>query len=405
MYVSLELEWLEDRRLLSGFSGPSRLFPPPAAPLSQQRDDGARLERPAPGSDDRIGQVRPDNRGPGSGDRLGEPRPDNRGPGSGDRLGEMRPDNRGPGSGDQSRPAEIRQDAPPTNNQTSLVSNSPRSDSSGPGNGSTTPRTENRDTSSSNSGQRQVPQSTTDNSRGSSTRSGSSAPQVDAGRTPTDPRAAQFVANAQADAPSEQQFLPPPPPGRDGRPGPRERPDPTLTQESQPPRDVLPQGLRPEAIAAALAAQAPLPGSPTNSANQEYRGFHEWAQRAGIDLGAVGVLPRLPATALPGTTNLEEPGVAAPTETTSSTPAETLGLLPVVDFQALESGVRQFLNQLDDLAAPLVNLTGVKRLSPWLVALIAAGAACEITRRQLRQNARQLVFAQDFLDHGTTRTW
>lgn len=394
-----QLECLEDRRLLSGFSGSSSLLPPPSAPTPDHHDDGVRLDRHGPGGEDHNARPRQDNRGPGSGDRVGDFRPDQRGPGDGSRPVEQRQDNRGPGNNDQPRQPVQQQTGSSAAAVSSQIPVAARGDSSGPGNNSgTAPRTENQGNSANE--QRQLTQTSN-----SSNRVGSSEPQSSNGRTgSSETQPVQFAQDNRV-VPPEAQL--PPPGAQDGRPGPRGRPDPALFRDGLAARESMLPGIRPEAIAGALGLQPQLLTPTTPNTPQDYRGLHEWAHRAGIDLDGVRFLPQLPwIPEVPGTVvSGGEPGAATPPETATTTPAETLGFLPVIDFQALESGVRQFLNQLDDLAAPLVNLTGVRQLSPWLVALIAAGAACEITRRQVRYNARQMVFAQDFLDRGTTQTW
>jgi hypothetical protein len=60
-------------------------------------------------------------------------------------------------------------------------------------------------------------------------------------------------------------------------------------------------------------------------------------------------------------------------------------MLPPLDLSALEHGMREFLQQLEQLSAPA---TGSGRgLSLWLLAGAAAVTACEIARRQLRRSA------------------
>jgi hypothetical protein len=63
-----------------------------------------------------------------------------------------------------------------------------------------------------------------------------------------------------------------------------------------------------------------------------------------------------------------------------------LTLLPALDLSALELGMQQFLEQLENLGPRLVR-DGDATLPPWpwIVALTAAATACEIARRELRR--------------------
>jgi len=63
-----------------------------------------------------------------------------------------------------------------------------------------------------------------------------------------------------------------------------------------------------------------------------------------------------------------------------------LAALPSVELAALETGLRQFLAQLEAAGRDLTGDDG-DGLGPWLVAAGAAAAACEIARRQLRRQA------------------
>jgi hypothetical protein len=56
-----------------------------------------------------------------------------------------------------------------------------------------------------------------------------------------------------------------------------------------------------------------------------------------------------------------------------------------VDAARLQAGIRSFLDRLDHLGTSLVSTPSVVVLSCWVVAVAAAGTACEIVRRQSKR--------------------
>jgi hypothetical protein len=64
--------------------------------------------------------------------------------------------------------------------------------------------------------------------------------------------------------------------------------------------------------------------------------------------------------------------------------------LPRMDLSSLELGMRQFLEQVDDLGQRIQDTSG-PGLYPWIVSVAAAAVACEIARRQLKQPAGEPI--------------
>src|SRR5262249_46246878 len=56
-----------------------------------------------------------------------------------------------------------------------------------------------------------------------------------------------------------------------------------------------------------------------------------------------------------------------------------------LDLATVEQAIQNFFNQLTDLDAQLVGGSTAKTLVPWLLALTAAGVACELARRHVKQ--------------------
>jgi hypothetical protein len=56
-----------------------------------------------------------------------------------------------------------------------------------------------------------------------------------------------------------------------------------------------------------------------------------------------------------------------------------------MDLSAVQQGMRRFLDQLEGISPALTHPREGGGLWPWLVAVAAAGLACEIARRQLRR--------------------
>jgi len=63
-----------------------------------------------------------------------------------------------------------------------------------------------------------------------------------------------------------------------------------------------------------------------------------------------------------------------------------LTVLGPVDLSAVELGIRQFLEQLEQLSPDLAKPQGGTGLCLWLAAWAAALAACVIAHRQLRRS-------------------
>jgi hypothetical protein len=81
-----------------------------------------------------------------------------------------------------------------------------------------------------------------------------------------------------------------------------------------------------------------------------------------------------------------------------------LPFLPPVPLAAVERALRQFLDQLEQVRQSLDGDRGESGLWPWIVAGAAAGAACEIARRQLRQPAGVPALPGDRLPGPPTET-
>jgi hypothetical protein len=64
-----------------------------------------------------------------------------------------------------------------------------------------------------------------------------------------------------------------------------------------------------------------------------------------------------------------------------------LTALPALGLSALEAGMQQFLDQLEQLTPRTFREQGGKGLWLWLAAGAAAAGACELARRQLRRSA------------------
>jgi hypothetical protein len=65
--------------------------------------------------------------------------------------------------------------------------------------------------------------------------------------------------------------------------------------------------------------------------------------------------------------------------------SDVLAVLPPFDLSGLEVGMQELLKGLERLAPQLTGDRGGADLWPWIVALAAAAAACEIGRRELRR--------------------
>jgi hypothetical protein len=74
---------------------------------------------------------------------------------------------------------------------------------------------------------------------------------------------------------------------------------------------------------------------------------------------------------------------------------ELLPVLPPFDLATLERGLQRFLDQLARLGEDLAWPQGGAGTWPWIVAAVAAAAACEIARRQLRPRAGGTPLAAD----------
>ena len=68
---------------------------------------------------------------------------------------------------------------------------------------------------------------------------------------------------------------------------------------------------------------------------------------------------------------------------------ELSATVPPLDLASLEAGIRQFIDGLEAAGLGSGDLGSRWSLLPWLTAAVAAVAACEIARRQLKQPARR----------------
>jgi hypothetical protein len=118
-----------------------------------------------------------------------------------------------------------------------------------------------------------------------------------------------------------------------------------------------------------------------------------WAVREGEAFSWVAdvTLPRIP---VPSEETPLPPAVARDAERTADeagppAPARfgALAVLPPVPLSAVAAGLRQFLEQLEQVGECVAAECDDSRLWPWIVAGAAAATACEIARRQLRQPA------------------
>jgi hypothetical protein len=103
-------------------------------------------------------------------------------------------------------------------------------------------------------------------------------------------------------------------------------------------------------------------------------------------------VPRGAATAAVVAT-AEPPATDAPAPAAPQLAGVTL---PALDLAALEQGLRQFLGQLEKAGQELVG-GGATGLGPWLAAVAAALAACEIARRQMQKSEVRRQTSEPFL--------
>jgi len=86
-----------------------------------------------------------------------------------------------------------------------------------------------------------------------------------------------------------------------------------------------------------------------------------------------------------------------------SMPAGLLGGVVPLDWQALDQGMQQFLDQLDHLGAEFTHGLAGARLPSWLLAVGLAATACEVARRQVKPTARRVFATGDA--RTDTVTW
>jgi len=86
-----------------------------------------------------------------------------------------------------------------------------------------------------------------------------------------------------------------------------------------------------------------------------------------------------------------------------SMPAGLLGGVVPLDWQALDQGMQQFLDQLDHLGTEFTHGLAGARLPSWLLAVGLAATACEVARRQVKPTARRVFATGDA--RTDTVTW
>ena len=118
-----------------------------------------------------------------------------------------------------------------------------------------------------------------------------------------------------------------------------------------------------------------------------------WTVRqAASDSGGPDSLLLPAADAFTGTTTAAKPP-AGNSEQAEEGPAlpsphlsDLLTVLPPADLSTLERGMQQFLDQLDRVGERLTSDPHGTGLYPWVIAVAAAAAACEMARRQLQKS-------------------
>jgi hypothetical protein len=133
------------------------------------------------------------------------------------------------------------------------------------------------------------------------------------------------------------------------------------------------------------------------------------SEGVGVYLVATG---RLDPTAAPGAApvvmeanllsdqnpSADRDGAVASADATSDDPAlgpQTADLIarsPAFDMEKVQTGIQNFLRELDSLGAAMITAPSGLNLSWWVLTALAAAGTCEIVRRQRRrQSADSLV--------------
>jgi hypothetical protein len=64
--------------------------------------------------------------------------------------------------------------------------------------------------------------------------------------------------------------------------------------------------------------------------------------------------------------------------------ADLISRSPALDMETVQTGIQNFLQELDNLGRAIISSPGELRLSFWVLSALAAAGACEIARRQMR---------------------
>jgi hypothetical protein len=76
--------------------------------------------------------------------------------------------------------------------------------------------------------------------------------------------------------------------------------------------------------------------------------------------------------------------------------ADLIGRSPALPLETLQTGIQDFLRELDHLGTAMITPTGGLSLTCWLLSALAAAVSCEIARRQMRR--KQLDLAANACD-------